>query len=151
MSFTGALESLASNLARAVGARVRYTFPPSGVPDSYPAIVVAWRETVPTASNYSVRDALGNATRMRSGRTHSGSYTVFLGLMSEVPDDYQMMAGACQSVLDAFDADETLRGEGATDQCAKCESTGCRPFFETIAGSAAGLIGVRGEFRIYEV
>lgn len=115
MNLPDALTAVVDIAKEAVGARSWYYGSPRTTPGAYPSVWVRYESTTPIAHASSTRTADGKQKRNSVKRTHRGTLYVLIGDTASEDTDYKVGI-AVQQIMDAFDADETLRGTGSVDR-----------------------------------
>lgn len=150
MTLHDAMTSIVKIASKAVGAKVWFFGRPKTNPALWPAVIGIYASSNPTASGNSTRSGASKLQRNSRKRVHTGTLYV---LVSEAVQDgtEQAIHEAAQQIMDAFDADETLRGMGDVDLVSKFSLGTLITFNLPIAENGANVLGIQAPFEFVEL
>lgn len=124
--------ALTAVIAAAVDAFVVYDGTPNIPPAGLPLVGTDWQQTTPTPQEQGThgRRVAGKLVKQQVLRNHAMRCVVLLSTTGNKPLEDQAQRAAAQSILDAIDADATLRGVTNTDQCQWCSIVSIKPHEE---------------------
>lgn len=152
MSLADVLAGVGEVAADAVTARAVYLSPMREAPTAgFPVVVVMWGNTSADADSRTLNSrnpSTGKAHRNGVVRIHSGDLFVLLSQTGDVESEEPDIVATVDALMDAFDADVTLRGAGMVDRVRAFGLGQIERFETTVAG--VRFAGVKAPFTAYE-
>lgn len=132
MSITSCCTALREVSAAAISARGAYDNMPNGRALAYPVVVVIWASTGTASLLHLGAGGAQKWTRAAVRNTHQFSVYALLSTTQNTEAEGAAQKTAAQAILDAINADATLRGTSGADRCAAAKVLTIQPYREVI-------------------
>jgi hypothetical protein len=136
---------LLDTLQSATGARVRFVGQPMTPAQNYPAVYAEWIKTETTSGTFGSRGSDGRRSKRGNIRTHTYNAFVLMGQVLEGVNVDQATQEAAETLMDAIEADDTLRDVETTDAVARATVMSVQPFMGELG------FGVQAEIQVKEL
>jgi len=123
-------DAVSAVVAQAISARVVFAGSPNIKPPAVPAVSSDWQSTAQSGPLQSAHYKIvaGKTVKKGTYRTHTFATWVLLSTTGDKPNEDAAQHDAAQAILDAVDADATLRGTTGADQCTLAEIVRIAPY-----------------------
>lgn len=127
MAINAIVNRLLDVITDGIGARVRFIGEPLTQPQNWPAVWVRWVRTEPASSTFGSRGSDGRRSKRGVIKTHTFTVYVLAGLVLDGVAVDEVTQDAADAVMDAIEADDTLRDVTTSDAVARISVANVSP------------------------